>query len=188
MMTHVAMNMHGPLKILAAVEDAAVLEALVGLTTSCLHAHVSCASTGKNALAIDRQEGHHVVLASVVLPDMSGLDLAKRLLAQRRRPVMLIGDRPTADDAIAAMRVGVCDFLATPIDATSLSESVGRALWCCAAERRVGRRHDRMRSLVRRVLGDRRNLGSGVQQRGWGREGGGPPAAQATVRRLTTGR
>lgn len=152
------MNASQTNKILVVVHDAVMLEILVDAAAQNFNAHVTCAATGGDALDIDRVEFHHVVLAGVKLTDMSGFDLAQKIMQLRRRPVILIADDPTADDVIRAVRLGVSDFLTTPVDVEYLFTAIDTALRRESAERRRNRRDQRTRSLIRRVLRDRRNL------------------------------
>ena len=145
-------------KILVAVHDAVMLEIIVDAAARHFSAQVTRAATGNDALDIDCVESHHVVLAGIDLPDMSGFDLAEQILRLRRRPVILIADDPTADEVIRAVRLGVFDLLRIPVDVDHLYKAMDTALRRDAAERARSRREERNRSLIRRVLRDRRNL------------------------------
>lgn len=72
---------------------------------------------------------HGCVVTDVRMPDMSGLDLARRLQALGvKLPVIVItghGDLPLA---IEAMRAGVVDFIEKPFDDEVLSGAIRRAL------------------------------------------------------------
>lgn len=145
-------------RILVVAHDAVMLEVIVDAAARNFSAQVTRAATGGDALDIDRVESHHAVLASVDLPDMSGFDLAEQILELRHRPVILMADDPTADQTIRAMRLGVFDFLRIPVDVEYLYKTIETALRRDATERARCRREQRNRSLIRRVLHDRRNL------------------------------
>ena len=155
---HIETSMPETGKILVVMHDATTLEILVDAAARDFNAQVTWANTGSDALDIDCVDFHHVVLAGVCLPDMSGLDLARQILHLRHRPVILVGADPTVEDAIRAVRLGVSDFLPAPVDVEHLFTAIGTALRRSAAERRRIRREHRNRSLIRRVLRDRRNL------------------------------
>jgi len=150
-------------KILVVVKDAVMLEILVEAASQSLRAHVSCAVTGNDALEIDCIDPHHVVLAGLDLPDMTGLHFAEQVLKQRNRPVMLVGADPSAQTLLRAMRVGVSDVLSDPVDPEYLLRRLSSLLNRDADERRRCRREYRQRSLIRRVLQDRRNLNQRIE-------------------------
>ncbi len=104
------MSANHPNRILAVAQDAGVLQTLVD-RAQLLNAHITPAATGTEAIDIDAVEVHNLVIAGVRLPDMSGCDCAGEILSRHRRPVILIGDDPAADDVIRALRLGVADFL-----------------------------------------------------------------------------
>lgn len=152
------MNRREQEKVLAVVRDTAVLEALVDAATATFNAQITCVARGKDALDIDRVDSHHLVLTEHALPDMSGFELAGTLLAVRRRPLILIGGEPSVDELLRAMRLGVSDYLPAPVDTDHLRLTVMKCLHGAALERRRNHRERKLRSLLRRVLSDRRNL------------------------------
>lgn len=84
-----------------------------------------CCATGEEALAAPPCD---VVLADLELSGMSGLSLVERLKARDRTlPVLVLSANGTIGDAVAAMRAGAVDFLATPVEPGSIVERVLRA-------------------------------------------------------------
>lgn len=70
-----------------------------------------------------------VVLLDVMLPDMSGLELYKKIRAiDNRIPVIFITAGDSSDTAIEAMRLGAFDYLTKPIDVEQLEQRVDQAL------------------------------------------------------------
>jgi putative two-component system response regulator len=84
---------------------------------------VECAGDGDSALRAIAEHSPHVVLLDIDLPDISGLDLCRRLrqnAATRLTPVIFI----TASDAralrIEGLEAGADDFLTKPVDTAEL--------------------------------------------------------------------
>jgi DNA-binding NtrC family response regulator len=63
-----------------------------------------------------------LVLSDVVMPEISGLELLRRLRShgRRRLPVILMTAHGTVGDAVEAMKEGATDFLTKPLDNTKL--------------------------------------------------------------------
>jgi DNA-binding NtrC family response regulator len=59
-----------------------------------------------------------LVLSDVVMPEVTGIDLLRRLRARGRRrlPVILMTAHGTVDNAVNAMKEGAVDFLTKPLD------------------------------------------------------------------------
>ncbi len=145
-------------KVLAALPDAALLEILVDAVATRLGAGVTCCTRAADALDVDCIDPHHLIVTGLELPDMSGFDLIAQLLELRRRPVILLVKNPSVDDAIRALRCGVMDIITAPIDAEYLFTAMANGLHQAAADRKHTRREHRRRTLIRRVLRDRRQL------------------------------
>ncbi len=145
-------------KILIVAHDVGTLAQIVDTTNRVVGTVVTCAASAADALDIDCMDPHHVVIATDRLPDMPGLDFARNVLALRTRPVVLIGETPRSGDIIHALRIGVADYVLTPLDPEYLRETVTRCLQCELATEREARRQQNHRALLRRVLRDRRKL------------------------------
>lgn len=152
------MNVDLTERILAVARDPAVLDLIVGTALCPLETPITCAAQGAEALRLDRAEPHDVVIAELSLPDMKGLDFARDILARRHRPVILFGDHPTTGELLAAIRLGVSDVLPTPLHPHALLDAAARCMNHDAATRRQLRRQEKLRTLLRRVLRDRRCL------------------------------
>src|SRR5690606_31257801 len=69
------------------------------------------------------------VLLDVMLPDMSGLELYKKIRAvDNRIPGFFITAGDSSDTAIEAMRLGAFEYLTKPIDVDQLEQRVDQAL------------------------------------------------------------
>ena len=131
-------------RVLVVDDEAPVRRALARI----LAAHGFAARTadsGAAALALLQQESFDLVLADVRMPEMSGVDLVPRALAvDPDLAVVMLSGAADATEATRALRHGALDYLAKPIDATSLCGALADAL----EERRVGMERRRVEHLI----------------------------------------
>jgi len=104
------------LKILVVDDEAAMREVLSARLEKKGFAVVT-AETGGEAHSLLEEHPPDVVISDVVLPDLSGLDLLRKLKSGNpHRPVILITAYGTVDSAVEAIKRGATDFLTKPID------------------------------------------------------------------------
>ncbi len=85
---------------------------------------VASAATGAEALTAVRTQRPHVMLLDVMLPDMEGFDVARRLGAERARvPIIFLTARDATEDRVRGLTVGGDDYVTKPF---SLEELVAR--------------------------------------------------------------
>lgn len=111
-----------PGKLLVIDDDTAERAALKVKLTSAAY-EVSQTGSGKEALRIARRDLPDMILLDNTLPDMSGLDLCRRLKTDRRMaevPVIMIGSRNDPAARIAALEAGAEDMIARPLDDLAL--------------------------------------------------------------------
>jgi two-component system nitrogen regulation response regulator GlnG len=87
------------------------------------------ASSGGEGLELVVRHGPDVVILDVYLPDLSGLEVFRRIRQHSARiPVILITGHGTTETAIEAMKLGAFDYLLKPLDVEQLQALVSRAL------------------------------------------------------------
>lgn len=99
--------------------------------------HVLEAATGEEALRLAATEPVDLVLLDVVLPDLDGLTVARRIRALHPEavlPILLVTAFVDRAQRLAGLEAGVDDFLAKPVDLGELELRVrgflrSRALW-----------------------------------------------------------
>ena len=85
--------------------------------------------SASKALERIAKQDFDLVLSDIVMAGMNGLDLCRHIVLVRPgTPVILITGRGNVHMAIAALRIGVRDFLTKPIDAESVVAAVAQAL------------------------------------------------------------
>ncbi len=147
-----------PHKVLIVEPDAQLVEILVESLVDRFNAQVTCVATGYDCLDTDMLEPHALVISEFELCDMDGVTLADRLNALRNRPIILLANDPTSDEAIEAMRAGVCDVFTKPFPIACLLDSAAQALSGYEMRQRSRRRQRKLRGVVRRAIKERRDL------------------------------
>ncbi len=95
---------------------------------------VDVAGTGAEAVALAQESRHDLVLLDVMLPDITGTDVCRRLRDLGiATPVLFLTARDATDDKVAGLTVGGDDYVTKPF---SLDELVARIH---AVLRRTGR-------------------------------------------------
>jgi two-component system cell cycle response regulator CtrA len=75
--------------------------------------------TGKSALELVRRSVYDIIVLDLLLPDMEGYEVVRRIrAAQIRVPILILSDPSQPDPKVKAFKVGADDFLtAAPDDA-----------------------------------------------------------------------
>lgn len=94
----------------------------------------ACARTGEEALAAVEEHRPDLVLLDLYLPDVSGLDLLRRMRAEGREcDVLVISAAREAEAVRAAVRLGVVSYLLKPFGYDDFAERLAQY-----ADRRAG--------------------------------------------------
>jgi two-component system OmpR family response regulator len=85
---------------------------------------VDAAATGREALESVRRWHPHVIVLDVMLPDMEGFEVARRLAAEHADvPILFLSARDTTADKIRGLTTGGDDYVTKPF---SLEELIAR--------------------------------------------------------------
>jgi two-component system, OmpR family, response regulator len=85
---------------------------------------VESAGTGREALNLVRRWHPHVMVLDVMLPDMDGFEVARRLAAEHAEvPILFLSARDAAADKIRGLTTGGDDYVTKPF---SLEELIAR--------------------------------------------------------------
>jgi DNA-binding response OmpR family regulator len=85
--------------------------------------------TGEEALAVTATSDHDLILLDIMLPGISGLEVAERI--RRRgdtRPILMITALNRSDDIIAGLDAGADDYIVKPFDLDEILARVRGAL------------------------------------------------------------
>ena len=90
---------------------------------------IHCASDAESGMAALREHKPDVLLLDILLPEISGMELAREIRGiDIRLPVIFITATNDSDTAIEAMKMGAYDYLLKPLDIRQVRTLVERAL------------------------------------------------------------
>ncbi|MGD7043360.1 response regulator transcription factor [Jeotgalibacillus proteolyticus] len=100
---------------------------------------VIAASTAKEALAIVEKKKIHILVTDICMPDLTGLELVKKIHSLNQRPVtLIISGHSEFHFAQEAISLGVLNYLVKPVSKTKLIEAVEAAFEKEASQERAG--------------------------------------------------
>ncbi|HUH99171.1 MAG TPA: response regulator [Anaerolineales bacterium] len=125
-------------KILIIDDDVDTLR-LVGLMLQRQGYQISAATNGEQGLAKALEERPDLILLDVMMPDMDGYEVTRRLRknpATQSTPILMFTAKTQLDDKVAGFEVGADDYLTKPTHPTELQAHVKALLG------RAGARHE----------------------------------------------
>jgi two-component system NtrC family response regulator len=117
-------------RLLVVDDDAAFRESLAETLADLGH-EVDAVGSAAEAMAVIRRGGTDAVFLDFRLPDASGLDVLRELLALpagRDVPVIMLTAYASADNTIEAMKLGAFDHLAKPVGRDAIERVLAEAL------------------------------------------------------------
>ncbi len=118
------------------VDDEERMASVVAMALSRAGYECETCASGAAALAALADRGADAVVSDWKMPQMDGIELLRRLQAQRPGlPVILLTAHGTVPAAVAAMREGAFDYVLKPFDNDELRAVVARALEWTRLER-----------------------------------------------------
>ena len=96
--------------------------------------------TGGRALDAARDKPFDLVILDVMLPDISGLEVCRRIRASSSVPVMLLTARDTEADLVLGFEAGADDYIKKPFSMTELVIRVRAILRRQELDRSIGQR------------------------------------------------
>ncbi len=101
---------------------------------------VDMALSGEEALKKEDDKKYDVVVADLMMPGLSGIDLLKALKAKdSAAKVIMITGYPTMKTTVQSMQIGAFDYLPKPFLPTELRSVVARALQAVEQESKAGK-------------------------------------------------
>ena len=111
------------------VDDESTTQDTLGLFLENEGYRVATAGSGQEALTRLEEQEFDVIVADVIMPGVSGLDVLERSrLLSPRAAVILMTGHATVEMAIEALRKGACDYLQKPFVLHDLARCVQRLL------------------------------------------------------------
>ncbi len=113
-------------KVLVVDDEERILRLMEALLIPLGH-EIIMARDGKEALQKVREIPPDVILLDVMMPKMTGFEVARRLKEDEETkiiPIVMVTALKEVEDRVKALKVGVDDFLTKPVDKTELTARV----------------------------------------------------------------
>lgn len=110
------------------VEDEVIVSEVVARYLRREGFRVRVAINGAAALAYAATEMPHLVVLDLMLPDMDGLEVCRRLRAQSVVPIIILTAKGEESDEVLGLGLGADDYLSKPLRPSALIARVKRLL------------------------------------------------------------
>ena len=114
--------------LVLAVDDEAGILRLIRLELSEQGFRVVVASDGESAVRTFEQQRPDAVVLDIMLPDMSGLEVMRRLRERSNTPIILLTARDHDDDKVRGLELGADDYVVKPFNPQELTARVRAVL------------------------------------------------------------
>jgi DNA-binding response OmpR family regulator len=128
------------------VEDEASIASFIAMYLKKAGFVVSVAPNGENAIAQATSESPSLIVLDLMLPDVDGIDVCRRVRQRSDVPILMLTARDEDIDKIIGLEVGADDYLTKPFNPGELVA--------------------RVKSILRRANPERRELDSSVLELG----------------------
>jgi len=125
-----------PISNILVVEDETSIASFVALYLKNAGYDVRTAATGIDALRLAEAQAPSLVVLDLMLPDIDGLEVCKRLRQGSDVPILMLTARDEDVDKIIGLEVGADDYLTKPFNPRELVARIKSILRRSAAERR----------------------------------------------------
>lgn len=126
----------GSTQTILVVEDEASIASFVSLYLKNAGYDVKTAGTGAEALQHLQGGGVSLVILDLMLPDVDGIELARRFRQRWDMPILMLTARDEDVDKIIGLEVGADDYMTKPFNPRELVARVKAILRRAAPERR----------------------------------------------------
>ena len=110
------------------VEDEAKLARFIELELVHEGYTVTKSGNGREALEIALREDHDLILLDIMLPELSGLEVLRRLSREKSVPVILLTARDAVMDKVSGLDAGAVDYITKPFAIEELLARIRVAL------------------------------------------------------------
>jgi two-component system response regulator CpxR len=106
------------------IDDDAELCALVARFLGSEGFAVDRAADGREGIGRALSESYALIMLDVMMPDLSGFDVLRRIRACSRTPVLMLTARGDTHDRVLGLELGADDYLAKPYDPSELAARI----------------------------------------------------------------
>jgi len=122
--------------LVLAVDDEAGILRLIKLELSQQGFRVVTAADGEEALRTAEEQRPDIVLLDIVMPEMTGLEVMRKLREQSSAPIILVTAKDTDSDKVRGLELGADDYIVKPFSPMNWVPAFARscgAVWVPAA-------------------------------------------------------
>ena len=130
------LSMTSPTANILVVEDEGSIASFVSLYLKNAGYGVRTAATGGDALAKVAEEAPSLIVLDLMLPDIDGIEVCRRIRQSSDVPILMLTARDEDVDKIIGLEVGADDYLTKPFNPRELVARVKSILRRAAPERR----------------------------------------------------
>ncbi len=117
-----------PEPLVLAVDDEAGILRLMKLELTAQGFRVITASSGEEALRLAEEQRPDIVLLDIVMPEMTGLEVMRKLREQMNTPVILVTAKDSDIDKVRGLEQGADDYIVKPFSPEELSARIRAVL------------------------------------------------------------
>src|SRR5262245_38725647 len=110
------------------IDDDPELSALVVRFLAGEGFETDCATDGTHGIEKALSGGYAFIMLDVMMPDMSGFDVLRRVRAQSPTPIIMLTARGDTLDRVLGLEMGADDYLPKPFDPSELAARIRAVL------------------------------------------------------------
>jgi len=114
--------------LVLAVDDEAGILRLIKIELGEQGFRVVTASDGDEALRLAEEQRPDIVLLDVIMPEMTGLEVMRRLREQSNAPVILVTAKDSDKDKVGGLELGADDYIVKPFSPDELGARIRAVL------------------------------------------------------------
>lgn len=114
--------------LILAVDDEAGILRLIKLALSEQGFRVISTSQGEEAVRLAEEQRPDLVLLDVLMPEMTGLEVMRKLREQRPIPVILVTAKDNNTDKVTGLELGADDYIVKPFSPEELAARIRAVL------------------------------------------------------------
>jgi DNA-binding response OmpR family regulator len=114
--------------LLLVVDDEAGILRLIKLELSAQGFRVITASSGEEALRLAEEQRPDAVLLDIMMPEITGLEVMRRLRERTNIPVLLVTAKDKDADKVRGLELGADDYIVKPFSPRELASRVSAVL------------------------------------------------------------
>jgi two-component system KDP operon response regulator KdpE len=120
--------------VVLAIDDEKTILNLIEMELGSQGFKVLTAQSGAEALAITEEQEPDIAVLDLLMPEVGGLEVMRRLRERRTLPVILLTAMKASNDKVRGLDLGADDYLAKPFDPQELAARVRAVLRRSAGE------------------------------------------------------